>query len=139
MGKCLKVSRTLKVRGGIISQANRYLGGFCSSQSIFPPQIIQVLLTVLSRVARCHARPAPPQARSPPGLLHPAGQRACHTRRCGSGRQNSPADSPWTRRSDPTPVSCSGRCGCSCHQDHSGSAARARSSQSATAGQVFAP
>ena len=39
-------SRTLKVRGGIISQANRYLGGFCSSQGIFPPQIIQVLLTV---------------------------------------------------------------------------------------------
>src|SRR2546421_8320447 len=37
-------SRTLKVRGGIISQANRYLGGFCSSQRIFPPQIIQVLL-----------------------------------------------------------------------------------------------
>jgi hypothetical protein len=32
------------VRGGIISQANRYLGGFCSSQRIFPPQIIQVLL-----------------------------------------------------------------------------------------------
>src|SRR5437867_4830733 len=25
-------SRTLKVRGGIISQANSYLGGFCSSQ-----------------------------------------------------------------------------------------------------------
>ncbi len=39
-------SRTLKVRGGIISQANRYLGGFCSSQRIFPPQIIQVLLKV---------------------------------------------------------------------------------------------
>ena len=38
------LSRTLKVRGGIISQANRYLGGFCSSQRIFPPQIIQVLL-----------------------------------------------------------------------------------------------
>ncbi len=38
------VSRTLKVRGGIISQANRYLRGFCSSQRIFPPQIIQVLL-----------------------------------------------------------------------------------------------
>src|SRR5467141_3510797 len=37
-------SRTLKVRGGIISQANRYLGGFYSSQRIFPPQIIQVLL-----------------------------------------------------------------------------------------------
>src|SRR5215470_6979047 len=39
-------SRTLKVRGGIISQANRYLGGFCSSQGIFPPQIIQLLLRV---------------------------------------------------------------------------------------------
>jgi hypothetical protein len=40
------VSRTFKVRGGIISQANRYLSGFCSSQRIFPPQIIQVLLVV---------------------------------------------------------------------------------------------
>ena len=29
------VSRTLKVRGGIISQANRYLGDFCSSQRLF--------------------------------------------------------------------------------------------------------
>jgi hypothetical protein len=38
------ISRTLKVRGGIISQANIYLGGFCSAQRIFPPQIIQVLL-----------------------------------------------------------------------------------------------
>ena len=37
-------SRTLKVLGGIISQANRYLGDFCSSQRIFPPQIIEVLL-----------------------------------------------------------------------------------------------
>src|SRR5215510_7848292 len=45
MGGTLELSRTLKVRGGIISQANRYLGGFCSSQRIFPPQIIQVLLT----------------------------------------------------------------------------------------------
>jgi hypothetical protein len=27
-----------------MSQANRYLVGFCSSQGIFPPQIIQVLL-----------------------------------------------------------------------------------------------
>ncbi len=34
-----RISRTLKVRGGIIAQANRYLGGFCSSQRIFPPQI----------------------------------------------------------------------------------------------------
>src|SRR4029450_10736585 len=42
----MSLSRTLKVRGGIISQANRYLGGFCSSQGIFPPQIIQVLLHV---------------------------------------------------------------------------------------------
>src|SRR5215813_13942858 len=40
------LSRTLKVRGGIISQANRYLGGFCFSQRIFPPQIIQVLPTM---------------------------------------------------------------------------------------------
>src|SRR5262245_66162657 len=37
-------SRTLKVRGGIIPQADRYLVGFCSSQRIFPPQTIQVLL-----------------------------------------------------------------------------------------------
>src|SRR4030095_9541336 len=37
-------SKTLKVRGGIISQANRYLDGFCFSQGIFPPQIIHVLL-----------------------------------------------------------------------------------------------
>jgi hypothetical protein len=29
-----------------MSQANRYLGGFCSSQRIFPPQIIQVLLVM---------------------------------------------------------------------------------------------
>ena len=41
-------SRTLKVRGGIISQANRYLGSCCSSQRIFPPQIIQVLLFMTS-------------------------------------------------------------------------------------------
>jgi hypothetical protein len=33
-----------QMRGGIMSQANRYLGGFCSSQRIFPPQMIQVLL-----------------------------------------------------------------------------------------------
>src|SRR6266567_441898 len=33
------LSRNLKVRGGIISQANGYLGGFCSSQRIFPPQV----------------------------------------------------------------------------------------------------
>ena len=40
------LSRTLKVRGGMISQAHRYLGCFCSSQRIFLPQIIQVLLTL---------------------------------------------------------------------------------------------
>src|SRR5436309_2096771 len=46
------VSRTLKVRGEIISQVNRYLGGFCSSQRIFPPQIIPtVCLDVTSLVA----------------------------------------------------------------------------------------
>ena len=49
-------SRALKVRGGIISQANRYLGGFCSSQGIFPPQIIQVLLKTLC-LQRSHFRP----------------------------------------------------------------------------------
>jgi hypothetical protein len=38
------VSRTLKVRGGINSQADKYLDGFDSSQRIFPPQIIQGLL-----------------------------------------------------------------------------------------------
>jgi len=36
------ISRTLKVRGGIIVQANTYLGGSCSFQRIFPPQTIQV-------------------------------------------------------------------------------------------------
>src|SRR5216683_7904770 len=44
------MSRTLKVRGGIMSQANRYLGGFCSSQRIFPPQIIQVLLVLVETI-----------------------------------------------------------------------------------------
>ena len=34
------------MRGGIIAQANRYLGSFCSSQRIFLPHIIQVLLEV---------------------------------------------------------------------------------------------
>jgi hypothetical protein len=34
------ISRTLKVRGGINSQADKYLSGFGSSQRIFPPQII---------------------------------------------------------------------------------------------------
>src|SRR5205823_5645727 len=48
-------SRTLKVRGGIISQANRYLGSFCSSQRIFLPQIIQVLLSVPSACASSSA------------------------------------------------------------------------------------
>ena len=38
------MSRTLKVRGEIISQANRYLGAFHSSQSIFLPHTIQMLL-----------------------------------------------------------------------------------------------
>jgi hypothetical protein len=33
-----------------VTQANRYLGGFCSSQRIFPPQIIQVLLEIPNRV-----------------------------------------------------------------------------------------
>jgi len=37
------LSRPLKVRGGIIAQANRDLGGFCSSQGIFLPQMIQGL------------------------------------------------------------------------------------------------
>jgi hypothetical protein len=46
-------SRILKVRGGIISQANRYLSGFCFSQRIFPPQIIQVLLKELG-AGFCH-------------------------------------------------------------------------------------
>jgi hypothetical protein len=32
-----------------MSQANRYLGGFCSSQGIFPPQINQGLLIVWMR------------------------------------------------------------------------------------------
>jgi hypothetical protein len=40
------------VRGGIISQANRYLGDFCSSQRIFPPQTIQVLLGVARKMRR---------------------------------------------------------------------------------------
>jgi hypothetical protein len=38
------LSRTLKVRGGIIAQAHSYLSGFCPFQGTFPPQIIQVLL-----------------------------------------------------------------------------------------------
>jgi hypothetical protein len=42
------MSRTLKVRGGIISQVHRYLGGFYSSQRIFLPQTIQVLLMAVS-------------------------------------------------------------------------------------------
>jgi len=48
-------SRTLKVRDAIIFQANRYLGGFSSSQRIFPPQTIQVLLDMLtaSALSRC--------------------------------------------------------------------------------------
>ena len=31
----------------MISQAHRYLGCFCSSQRIFLPQIIQVLLSIV--------------------------------------------------------------------------------------------
>ncbi len=50
------VSRTRKVRGGIISQANRYLGGCCSAQRIFPPQIIQVLLVRRRRLVRVSHR-----------------------------------------------------------------------------------
>jgi len=42
------MGRTLKVRGGIISQVHRYLGGFYSSQRIFLPQTIQVLLMAVS-------------------------------------------------------------------------------------------
>ncbi len=44
------MSSTLKVRGAIIFQAHRYLGGFSSSQSIFSPHTLQVLLMVV-RVA----------------------------------------------------------------------------------------
>ena len=44
------------MRGGIISQANRYLGGFCSSQRIIPPQIIKVLLIIISLEAPSDAR-----------------------------------------------------------------------------------
>jgi hypothetical protein len=33
------------VRGGIISQANSYLSGFSSSQRVFPPQTLQMLLS----------------------------------------------------------------------------------------------
>src|SRR6266446_7123824 len=49
------IARTLKVRGEIISQVNRYLGGFCSSQRIFPPQIIQGLLIVHLFITTVHA------------------------------------------------------------------------------------
>jgi hypothetical protein len=42
------VSRTLIVRGGINAQADTYLGAFGSSQSTFPPQIIQGLLMLLA-------------------------------------------------------------------------------------------
>src|SRR6267378_7057056 len=40
-------SKTLKMRGGILCQANRYLGGFCSSQRSFLPQTIQGLLIIV--------------------------------------------------------------------------------------------
>ena len=39
----------------IISQGHRYCGGACSSQSIFPPYIIQVLLIPLVH-ANCSRR-----------------------------------------------------------------------------------
>jgi hypothetical protein len=41
-------SKTLKMRGGIMCQANRYLGGFCSSQRSFLPQTIQGLLNIFT-------------------------------------------------------------------------------------------
>jgi hypothetical protein len=70
-------SRTLKVRGGIISQANRYLGGFCSSQEIFPPQIIQLLLTIppsAARSARCaYAGASLQRSTAAPEALHRSG------------------------------------------------------------------
>ena len=50
LGYHLPLSSTRKVRGGIISQANRYLGVFHFSQRIFPPQIIQVLLLLFRRL-----------------------------------------------------------------------------------------
>src|SRR6266702_4434742 len=56
-----KRSRTLKVRGEIIFQANRYLGGFSSSQRIFSPQTIQVLLILLFRL--------PPKAGMNPAMI----------------------------------------------------------------------
>ena len=39
------------MRGRIISQVDRYIDGFCFSQRIFPPQIIQVLLFLSSWTA----------------------------------------------------------------------------------------
>jgi hypothetical protein len=51
-----QLSRTLKVRGGIISLANKYLSGFCFSQRSFPPQIIQLLLLVKRGVTGCFYR-----------------------------------------------------------------------------------
>ena len=48
-----------------MSQANRYLGGFCSSQRIFPPQIIQVLLVM------CYALGLPLKPRRSPGSEGP--------------------------------------------------------------------
>jgi hypothetical protein len=56
------LSRTLKVRGGIISQANRYLSDFRSSERIFPPQITQVLLLMPPAALW---RPASPRCQSP--------------------------------------------------------------------------
>src|SRR5262249_12000444 len=52
----LTYSRTLKVRGGIIAQANRLLCGFYPSSRIFPPHMIPVLLHGLDRVAQLQWR-----------------------------------------------------------------------------------
>jgi hypothetical protein len=89
-----RMSRTLKVRGGIISQANRYLGGFCSSQRIFPPQIIQVLLMLYERdrqsptSAELSAPMAlwPPEGRDTRGQTSPAP--AWPGSRCPSARNS---------------------------------------------------
>ena len=75
------ISRTLKVRGGIIAQANRYLGGFCSSQRLFPSQTIQVLL-VVSRQASAAA----PRGVAP--IRHPTASR--DTPVAAYGRSNDP-------------------------------------------------
>src|SRR5439155_10580360 len=74
------ISSTLKVRGEIIFQANRYLGGFSSdgfssSQRIFPPQTIQVLLKARAVHRRTTARSRRPTAYATlrlPGAAPPA-------------------------------------------------------------------